>query len=223
MWSSFPSVLREAGLNVTLPTFGTPTISGDRLTITVPVNMPPGAVLTTKAILRGQAFPGSPSPHQQEVTGFELRRPGQTYAQRRPIFRTDSGAGYPNTHKGTVTIFGGAIRIVMQEAIPAGEFQLYYLEGDVNAMTLDPAGTPRDSANRLYRHFPLAHIPAWYEASFAYPFPGLDFDTQVELTVGASGGTWSVSGGTNQITITSAPTVAAPVASGGTNTITVTG
>jgi hypothetical protein len=179
MWSKLPPLLKLAGRDVTLPTFGTPTISPDRLTITVPVVMPTGATLTTKALLRGQSMPGTPSPHQQEVTGFELRLPSDTYAQRRPIFRTDSGGSYPDAYKGTVTITGGVIQIVMSQAIPAGTFWLYFLDGDVSATLLDP----RDPANRLYRHFPLAHVSAWYDSSFLYPFPGLDFDTQVELTV----------------------------------------
>ena len=133
------------------------------------VDLPNGGELTTLAALRGTEYAGS-SPHQQDVTGFEITRAG---GQRRPVFRTDQ-ADRPTSHRGALEIVDagsgsprrGRIRITPEEPFAFGD-SVSFLRGQATAALLEP----RDLD--LYPWFPIEHVPALFDASATYPMEGI--------------------------------------------------
>ncbi|MDG6079743.1 hypothetical protein E3U23_11140 [Erythrobacter litoralis] len=129
--------------------------------------LPNNGTLITRRQERGLAMPEVPSPHQQELTGFELTRAAT--GERRPIYRMDA-VGYPDTHKGTVTIedaAAGTVRIALKQAFQPGD-SISYLRGPATAALL----RPRDYDNRLYLDMPTEHDSRYYNPAHTYPYPG---------------------------------------------------
>ncbi len=171
-WPFAIALLRASGM-----TIGEPSIVGvegptDGSYLDVVVDLPNGGTLTTLRLVRQQAMPAAPSPHQQQVTGFELARTGGT----RPVFKTTETA-YPAQFRGTVTISDpgsgsprrGRARIVPEQPFVYGDEFGGYLKGQATAVLSDP----RDVANQLYKDMLVEHIPAFYDPAALYPFEGI--------------------------------------------------
>lgn len=141
--------------------------------IDVVVDLPNGGTLTTLRQLRGLSMPGTPSPHQQSVTGFELFRSASSV--RRPIY-LETETTYPQAHRGSVTIVDsgsgspkkGRVRIDMTDDAVFGD-SVSYLRGQATAMLQ----TPRDVDNKLFLDMLIEHIPGYYNASNNYSYEGV--------------------------------------------------
>ena len=182
-WPLAISILRESGM-----TIGEPTITGisgatDGSYADIEVNLPNGGTLTTLREFRGDAMPGTPSPHQQEVTGFEISK-----ASRKPVFNL-SETGYASSHRGTVVIQDsgtgtppsriGKVRITPLEAFAYGN-GISYLRGQATAMLQEP----RDVTNKLFLDMLIEHVPSLYQAGATYPLEGIAVRPyQSDLTV----------------------------------------
>lgn len=196
-------------------------------------SIPTGGVLTTQRILDAETV-ATPRPHQQQVMGFVVARGADTDRTMRPIYRTDTTDAtlYPTAYRGTVTIYnsgvdvtGGreaTVRVVMSEALANNDRILLGNDGGYGGFIL--SGWP-DYDAFLYRDG-LRVYESRLDDGTANRYPGIPVRVQVSHTVGTVTTPeigWAASGGTNQITITTMPTVTAPVATGGTNQITVIG
>lgn len=187
MWPIAVSLARAAGL-----TIGEPTIVGvegpdDGSYVDLLIDLPNGGTLSTLREFRGDAMPGTPSPHQQTVTGIEITRSG---GARRPVYKTTE-TSYPIAHRGTVTIQDtgsgtprrGRVRVTPEQAFGFGD-SLSYLRGQATAILQEP----RDSDNKLMLDHLIEHIPALYDAGALYPFEGVavrPYQQDVTVTVPA--------------------------------------
>jgi hypothetical protein len=174
-WGFALTMLKASGYNINRPTFpGTYTLAADGTTLRIDTTRPNGGTLSTRRILRSQSAPATPSPHQNQVVGFSIRRVGDADNEQRPIYRTDSGASYPDEYKASVVIDGTQILITPVVPFATGDI-VEYMRGDGSANMLDP----RDPDNRIYRDMLIEHVPALYDATQgAYACPGIDFDPQ---------------------------------------------
>lgn len=172
MWPIAVALLRASGR-----TIGEPVISAiegptDGSYVDVVVDLPNGGTLTTLREFRAGSMPGTPSPHQQEVTGFQIARSG---GDVRPVYLT-SETSYPVDHRGTVTITDtgsgnpkkGRARITPTTAFAFGD-GVSYLRGQASAILQEP----RDVDNKLYLDMLLEHIPSLYDGTALYPFEGV--------------------------------------------------
>ena len=183
------AALAAAGLPVSDPTISGVTMGAGGAYADVAVNLPNGGDLTTISDLENRAPIVNPPPHHQPVMGFEIRRVGQADNQRRPVYNTGSGAGYPSSHKGTVAIQDsgsgsprrGVIRITPTVPFVAGDM-LEFDRGDASASLLKP----RDTDAKLYLYQPLETVPSWRDPAATYPFPGIAVKPQPPtLVIGA--------------------------------------
>ena len=196
-------------------------------------NIPPGSTLTTQRLVELETV-SSPRPHQQQVMGFVIARGADTDRTMRPLYRTDNADAtlYPTAYRGTATITNtgtnvsdgreGTVRVVMSEALATGDRILLGNDGGYGGFIL--SGWP-DYDAFLYRDG-LRVYESRLDDGTANRYPGIPVRVQISHTAGtitAPSPEWSVSGGTNQITIATMPTVTAPTVFGGENEITVTG
>lgn len=141
--------------------------------VDVIVDLPNGGTLTTLRDLRGLPEESTPSPHQQEVTGFEMFRASQ--GLRRPVFNTTETT-YPQVFRGGVSIVDsgsgspkkGRVRITMTDNSAFGD-SVSYLRGQATGILL----RPRDADNKLFLDMLIEHIPGYYNASANYKYEGV--------------------------------------------------
>ena len=139
--------------------------------VDIPVSLPNGGPLVTVRTNEGMAAPATPSPHQQEVTGFEMTRVAT--GLRRPIWRTDAGRAAEET--GTVVIHDtgqgtprrGIVRITPSQPFQSGD-GVSYLRGAAHAILL----RPRDIDNELYYDMLKEHDARYHDPTATYPFSG---------------------------------------------------
>ncbi|RVU03940.1 hypothetical protein EOE18_13880 [Novosphingobium umbonatum] len=183
MWPIAIAMARAGGVTIAEPTVDSLVIGANNAYVDVLVNLPNGGTLTTLAALRaGTRTYTTSAPHQQPVTGFQLTRGGVA----RPVFPS-SQTSYPQAFRGSVQIVDAGsgspkkatVRITPETAFAAGE-KLTYLAGEATAALLQT----RD--NDLYPWMMIEHIPALYDATATYPFPGVAVrPQQVELAIPA--------------------------------------
>ena len=157
---------------------GEPTIMPDEVVwapdgsyVDVPVSLPNGGPLVTVRTNEGMAAPAAPSPHQQEVVGFEIRRVAS--GLRRPVWRADAQRDAAFT--GTVEIFNtgagtprrGIVRITPVEPFVSGD-SISHLRGAAHAILL----RPRDIDNELYYDMLREHDARYHDPSATYPYSG---------------------------------------------------
>lgn len=181
-----PAFLRASGYTIGEPVIIGTTTASDGSYADVTIDLPNGGNLTTLRILNSLAAPAVPPPHHQPVVGFEIRRSGDTDAQRRPVFKTTETT-YPAAYRGTVTIIDagtgtapnrrGRIRITPVTPFATTGDALEFLRGEANAAILDP----RDSDAELYKDMPIEHVPALYDATTLYPYMGVPVRPQPVL------------------------------------------
>lgn len=166
-------IATAAGTAVSEPAIQSVTGPTDGSYADIVVSLPNGGNLTTLRELRGESLPVTPSPHQQDVTGFEIFRIGE--GSRRPVFNTTE-TSYPVSFRGTVAIQDsgsgdprtGTVRITPENNFVFSD-SLSYLRGQATAMLIKP----RDVDNRLYRDFLIEHIPGYYNNSNDYSYEGV--------------------------------------------------
>lgn len=174
-WPYIQMMARFAGLSIDTPTILATEGPLDGSYLDVLVSLPNGGTLTTLGALESRTPPATLPPHWQPVIGFELLRSGV----KRPVFRTDSGESYPDSHKGTVEIHSafevhetygrvGRIRITPLTPFNFGD-TVEFLNGDASAVLLEP----RDVEAKLWTRFPLEHVSDWYFEEDTYPMPGV--------------------------------------------------
>lgn len=181
-----PAFLRASGYTIGEPTIIDTATASDGSYADVIVDLPNGGTLTTLRILNSLAAPSVPPPHLQPVIGFEIRRSGDTDAQRRPVLKT-AETTYPAAYRGTVTIIDAGsgtvpnrrarIRITPVTPFASSGDALEFLRGEANAAILDP----RDSNADLYKDMPIEHVPALYDATTLYPYMGVPVRPQPAL------------------------------------------
>jgi hypothetical protein len=172
MWPIAIAILRDAGVSIAEPTIVGIEGPTDGTYVDILVDLPNGGTLSTLREFREEAMPGTPSPHQQEVTGFEITR-----GTRRPVYRT-SETSYPADFRGTVTIQDtgtgtvptrrGKVRIIPTNPFEFGQ-SISYLRGQASAHLLNP----RDTNNKIYMDMLIEHVPSLYNASSTYPLEGI--------------------------------------------------
>jgi hypothetical protein len=171
-WPIAVALMRAAGMTINEPSIVGIEGPTDGSYADLLVDLPNGGNLTTLRAFRGTAMPGTPSPHQQAVTGVEIERSG---GARRPVYLTTE-TSYPAAHRGTVTIADagsgtprrGRIRVTPTNPFVFGD-SLSLLRGQATAMLLEP----RDVLTKLYLDMPIEHVPALYDATALYPFEGI--------------------------------------------------
>jgi hypothetical protein len=172
VWPIAVALMRAAGMSIGEPTVVDIEGPSDGSYVDLVVDLPNGGTLTTLRTLRSGSLPGTPSPHQQTVTGIEITRSG---GARRPVYRT-SETSYPVAHRGTVTIQDtgsgtprrGRVRVTPTNAFAYGD-SLSYLRGQATAMLQEP----RDADNQLYLDMLIEHVPSLYQSGALYPFEGI--------------------------------------------------
>lgn len=172
MWPIAIALLRASGVSIGEPVISAIEGPTDGSYVDMVVDLPNGGTLTTLRELRAGSMPGTPSPHQQEVTGFQIARSG---GDVRPVFNT-SETSYPVDHRGTVTITDtgsgspkkGRVRITPTTAFAFGD-GISYLRGQASAVLQEP----RDVDNKLYLDMLIEHIPSLYDGTALYPFEGV--------------------------------------------------
>ena len=171
LWPFAIAMLREAGISLGEPTIVDIEGPADGTYADLVVDLPNGGNLTTLRQFRDEPFPAALSPHQQEVTGFEVERGGV----RRPVFREDE-TSYDASIRGTVEIIDsgsgsprrGRVRIAPTEPFRLSD-SVSYLRGQATAGLLGP----RDRDNRLYMDMLLEHVPALFNPLADYGFEGI--------------------------------------------------
>jgi len=143
-------------------------VASDGSTVTLPVVLPNGGTLQNTNIVNGTAAPGTLPPHWQDAMSFELQRNGDAYTQRRDIYRTDAGAGYPDTHKGTVAFSGSSFVITPLQPVNNGD-RLTFLMADASTIRAEP----RDVEANTQGQVPLVTLPELIVPGALYPCPGL--------------------------------------------------
>jgi hypothetical protein len=183
MWPIAVNMLRQAGQTIDEPTIDSITPDPDGLFCDVLVNLPNGGTLTTLRTLRGSAAPGTPSPHYQDVMGFELEKGGT----RHPIYNT-SETSYSADYRGSLEITDtgsgvprkGKVRITPTNPFEFGD-SLSYLRGQATGVLLED----RDIDAQIYLDMLIEHIPALYDDTALYPFEGVAVRPyQEELDIG---------------------------------------
>jgi hypothetical protein len=176
------AMLDAAGYSISEPTIHSVESPEDGTHAEILVNLPNGGNLTTVRQSRAEAMPGTPSPHQQLVTGIELTRGGT----RRPVFN-ESETSYPVAYRGTITIVDtgsgsprrGRVRITPETPFQFGD-SVSYLRGQTTAVLLEP----RDITNQLFKDMLIEHVPALYDATATYPCDGIPVQPyQTELLI----------------------------------------
>lgn len=179
MWPHAIALARAAGV-----TIHTPKVVGiegptDGTYADLVVDLPNGGNLMTNAALEGETYSGT-APHHQAVIGIEMARG----SLRKPVMKT-SETSYPVEFRGTVTVSDagsgsprrGRIRVTPSTPFAFGN-SLSLLRGQATASLLEP----RDFD--LFPWFPIEHIPALYDPTALYPFPGVAVDPfQSDLAV----------------------------------------
>lgn len=171
MWPLAVAVARGAGVTINEPTVYGITGPTDGSYADITVDLPNGGNLTTLRALRSLSMPGTPSPHQQAVTGFETFRS----ATRRPVYNA-SETSFAAESRGTVTIVDagsgsprrGTVRITPTVPFAFGE-TISYLRGQGSAALIHP----RDFTNKLYLDMLIEHVPSLYQSGALYPFEGV--------------------------------------------------
>ncbi len=172
-----PPVLRQAGYAVFEPTidYANVIMGPSGAYADIPVLLGPGMTLTTLRSLLSLAAPSVEPPHYQPVVGFEIRRPGDTDAQRRPVMK-NTETTYPANYRGTVAIVDsgsgtprkGWVRITPGVAFTSGTM-LEYLRGEANGHIQQS----RDVAAQLFLDMLIGHVPAMYFPADTYPYYGV--------------------------------------------------
>lgn len=161
----------------------TPKISGyeaapDGSYVDILVDLPNGGTLETIRTQRDEAPPDPQPPHWNEVVGFEIRRTGDTDADRQPLwsdssralayrgsaFIQDTGSGFPRR---------GRVRITPVEPFADGD-AVEYLRGGAGAILL----RERDSLAQLYKDMLIERVAALAIPDQGYEYPGIPVDPQ---------------------------------------------
>lgn len=180
-WTFAPSLARLAGVEILNPTVHEITFAGDGSYADVVVNLPNGGNLTTIRAAEGRAAAATPLPHQQPVSGFEIRRAGTTEDQRQPVFKTTE-TSYPIAYRGAVVVQDagsgsprrGIIRITPEQAFATGDMVYPLWMGATSPET--PGGDPNASAEKIWLDYPVENIPALVDADALYKYPGIAVD-----------------------------------------------
>ncbi|MFA7408230.1 MAG: hypothetical protein WCY93_10495 [Anaerolineaceae bacterium] len=180
-WTFAPSLARLAGVTIHEPTiFGMEVAEGGTYADII-VDLPNGGTLSTIRMLEERAAPDTPLPHQQPVSGFEIRRWGDSEAQRQPVF-LPSETDYPAKFRGTVSIQDtgsgdpkrGVIRITPVEPFEIGD-QIYPLwMGVTDPVT--PGADPynaNSTASKIWLDYPIEHISTLVDNEALYKYPGI--------------------------------------------------
>lgn len=171
------SVARAVGQRLLYPTVASFEQGPSRAYVDVLVNLPNGGDLTTFLALEGRTFSGDLE-SRQEVVGAEIRRVGDTEAQRQPVWNT-AEAGKTAAYRGTVEIVDagsgtprqGRIRVTPEVAFAAGDMVYFNW---LNAATV-PGGTTRPNADALkpWMGYAVETVPGMRDEDATYPFVGV--------------------------------------------------
>jgi hypothetical protein len=141
------------------------------------VDLPNGGDLTTFLALQDRTF-GAGLQSRQPVMGAEIRRVGDTEAQRQPVWPL-AETGRPAPYRGTVEIVDrgggsprrGRIRVTPEVAFAAGDMVYFNW---LNAATL-PGGTARSNVDTLkpWMGYAVETVPGMRDATAPYPFAGV--------------------------------------------------
>lgn len=180
-WGFAAAIARAMGLSISTPTVVGTEGPTDGTSVDVLFGLPNGGTLSTPRQIESNLPAPSPvPPHHHIINGFEINRGGV----KRPVYRTDAGAGYPDSHKGTVTVINaaethptygrvGRVRITPIQPLAYGQ-TIDFLNGDASAVLAEP----RDVTAKMWASFPMEHVPAFYFPTDTYPMPGVSVRPQ---------------------------------------------
>jgi hypothetical protein len=173
------SVTRALGRQIASPSVAGVVMGGvtNLQSADIVVNLPNGGDLTTFLALEGRAF-SEELESRQPVMGAEIRRVGDTEAQRQPVWPL-AETGRPAGYRGTVEIVDpgsgsprqGRIRVTPEVPFAAGDM-LYF--NWLNSAIV-PGGTTRPNADPLkpWMGYAVETVPGLRDAAATYPFVGV--------------------------------------------------
>jgi hypothetical protein len=179
-WTIAPSIANALGIPVVQPTEYRVEVGPSGAYADIFVKLPNGGNLTTFRINESRAAPSPFLPHQQQVTGVDIRRVGDTTAQRQPVFRL-SETSYPSKYRGTVTLHNagtgtppsreGVIRVTPLDPFVDGD--MLYLMWQDTTSPAKPGGSPYESTSQPWLDYPVETVPSLVNPAALYKYPGI--------------------------------------------------
>ena len=160
------------------PTILGQSTSADGRFTDVVFSLPNGGTLSTLRKVMDHVSPDPEAADHQHAdgTGFELRRPGDSDAERQPVWRTsaagrDTGYGAEvaivDAGSGTGAERTATVRLTWAERVPDGSVLEYLRGGHFSAQLAQ-----EDYDRELWADFLVEHVPAWFDGS-AFGYPGI--------------------------------------------------